>query len=54
MADSPQPKRLKRVVVYIPELLHRQLKAKLAGEGTNVSDWFRKKSEEEVDDKSTP
>lgn len=35
------PQRLKRVVVYMPEGQHRQLKAKLAHKGLDVSKWFR-------------
>jgi len=38
-----------RTVVYVaPELL-RQLKAKLALKGLTVTEWFRRKAQEEID-----
>jgi hypothetical protein len=32
---------LKRVVVYVPQVLHKKLKAELAIEGLSLSQWFR-------------
>lgn len=42
------PKRLRRFVVYVPEDMHRQLRAKLALQDKTVSDWFRDKAQEEM------
>jgi hypothetical protein len=37
-----------RVVIYMPRALHRQLKDKLAAQGTSVSGWMRRLANEEV------
>ena len=37
--------KMQRVVVYVPQDTHRELKSKLAKEGISVSEWFRLESE---------
>lgn len=46
-----KPKRLKRFVIYVPEDQHRLLRSKLALKGKTVADWFRQKTQEEIDAK---
>lgn len=41
---------MRRTVIYVPIELLRRLKAKLALEGKSVSEWFRKKAEQYLDE----
>ena len=49
MEKKNKPKRIKRVVTYAPEDQYRIFRSILALQGKTVSDWFRKKMQEEID-----
>ena len=44
---------MERVVVYVPQMLHRDLRTKLSREGKTLSGWVRVKMEEELPGKET-
>jgi hypothetical protein len=50
MKADEQPKvKNERVVVYAPPLLARKIKAKVKLQGIDLSEWFRRKAQKEVD-----
>lgn len=49
MAEDQTKTEQKRVVVYIPDQDHRQLRSKLALKGLSVSEWVRTAVKEYLD-----